>query len=334
MRALLEGPGDPYLRGCRVVGPGDGRDLLVVGAVRRPLGAALAGDGEERDEGDALLAADPQHFVAAGVVEIEPEAVLHAHHRRDGAGLLEVARLHVGEAEVADQSLLAQFGERAEVLGDGVLAHPAQVHHVQVVAAELTQVLLDVAAQVVGARGGAPLPRAVPERPDLRDDDQIVRVRRQGAVDQFVGGAPGGEVERSRVDVVHAELDRPAQDGDRAVPVARGTEVKGGAARQPHRAEADAVDGQVAEFPGARGVRGDRFGGHRRSLAHPRVAIACAEQPNVTDMCGCSARSRRPRGRRGRSGPRPGSWASCVPRARRTAGRGRPVCRCRSVRWH
>ena len=45
-----------------------------------------------------------------------------------------------------DQPSVAQFGERAEVLGNEVLTHPAHVHHVQMVPPELTQVLLDLAA--------------------------------------------------------------------------------------------------------------------------------------------------------------------------------------------
>ena len=55
---------------------------------------------------------------------------------------------------MADQARVAQFGQRAEVVGDRVLARcDAQVDHVEVVAAELAQVLLDLAAQLT--RGGA-----------------------------------------------------------------------------------------------------------------------------------------------------------------------------------
>ena len=47
---------------------------------------------------------------------------------------------------VPDQPSVAQFGERAEVLGNEVLTHPAHVHRVQMVPPEPTQVLLDLAA--------------------------------------------------------------------------------------------------------------------------------------------------------------------------------------------
>ena len=96
----------------------------------------------------------------------------------------------------------------------------AQVHHVEVVAAELAQVLLDLAAQLVGPGPGPPLPRRVAARPDLGRDDQVVRVGRERGVDQLVGRAQRGEVERGGVDVVDAELDRAAQHADRLVPVA------------------------------------------------------------------------------------------------------------------
>ena len=61
----------------------------------------------------------------------------------------------------------------------------AQVDHVEVVAAELAQVLLDL------ARAAGPVgPGRRPGRsgPDLRGDDQVVRVRRQRPPDQLVRG--------------------------------------------------------------------------------------------------------------------------------------------------
>jgi len=60
--------------------------------------------------------------------------------------------------------------------------------------------------------------------------------------------------------VVDAELDRAAQHADGPVTVARRAAAEDGAAGQAHRAETEAVDGQVAELPGARGRRGDRHG--------------------------------------------------------------------------
>src|SRR4029453_2054655 len=78
--------------------------------------------------------------------------LLHAYHRRDLLGLGQVLRAGVGYPEVADQTGVAQFGQRAEVPGDRVPPGQAQVHQFQAVAAELAQVLLDLPAQL--GRGG------------------------------------------------------------------------------------------------------------------------------------------------------------------------------------
>lgn len=66
--------------------------------------------------------------------------------------------LDAGDAEVPDQAGVAQLGEHSEVFGDRVLTHTAEVHQVQVVAAELMRVLLDVGAQLIRPGGVAPLP--------------------------------------------------------------------------------------------------------------------------------------------------------------------------------
>ena len=121
---------------------------------------------------------------------------------------------------MADQPGVAQVGQRAEVLGDRVQPGQAQVHHVEMVAAELAQVLLDLAAQLVRGGLGQPVAGRIPARADLGGDDQVVGVGGQRAVDQLVGRAQRGEVERGGVDVVHAELDRAAQHADRLVTVA------------------------------------------------------------------------------------------------------------------
>ena len=193
----------------------------------------------------------------------------------------------------------------------------APVHHVQVISAELAQVLLDLAAELVRPGRGQPLARRVPARPDLGDDDQVVRVWRQRRVDQLVGRAQRGEVERGRVDVVDAEFDRAAQHRDGPAAVARdgvGGQRPAGL-RQAHRAEAHPVDGQVAELPGARGGRGDRVRGHQMSssralatadwtwsrlppltgLGFPRRPARPAHLPGMAGQPPASARARRSR---------------------------------------
>lgn len=90
---------------------------------------------------------------------------------------------------MADEPGLAQVGQCAEALGDRIVADDAQVDHVEVVAAELAQVLLDLAAQLSRGGMGEPLARRVPAGSDLGGDDEVVRVGGQGPVDEFVGGA-------------------------------------------------------------------------------------------------------------------------------------------------
>ena len=102
--------------------------------------------------------------------------VLHADDRRDGLGLGQVRGRGVGDAQVPDQ--------HAEMLGDRARRPPLrqpQVDHVEMVPAELAQVLLDLAAQLPW-RGPQPLTRRIAAWPDLARDDQIVRVRRQRLV--------------------------------------------------------------------------------------------------------------------------------------------------------
>jgi hypothetical protein len=228
-----------------------------------------SGDGEERHERHALLAAGAQELVLPGAMA-QAVGVLHAYHRRDLLGLGQVLRAGVGYPEVADQAGVVQFGQRAEVPGDRVQPGQAQVYQVQAVAAELAQVLLDLPAQLGRGGLGQPVTGWVPAGADLGGDDQVVGVRSQHGVDQLVGRAQRGEVEAGRVDVVHAELDRCAQHRDCLVTVARdspGCERRA-ALGQAHRAEPDPVDPQVTERPGPRSRRAARLTSHRWSLPH------------------------------------------------------------------
>ena len=79
-------------------------------------------------------------------------------HRGDGLGLGQVRWPDAGDAQLADQPGVAQLGQRAEMLGDRIGGVGAEVHQVEVVAAELAQVLLDLAAQLPGGGPGQPPP--------------------------------------------------------------------------------------------------------------------------------------------------------------------------------
>jgi hypothetical protein len=159
-------------------------------------------------------------FLGARAEEVP---VLHAHDRCHRLGLGELPWRHPGNPEVANQAGFAELGEGAEVLGErGHARHDAQVHHAEMVAAELAQVLLDLAAELSGRGPGSPLARRVAGRADLGDDDQVVRIRRERRVDQLVGGPERGEVEGGGVDVVDAEFDSAAQYRDGLGAVAGG----------------------------------------------------------------------------------------------------------------
>jgi hypothetical protein len=259
MRPLLERPRQPDLRGAHAVRTGHGEYGARAVRVGRAGFASLAGDREEGDERDALLPTGSQDIVAEAP-RVDAVPILHADHRRDGPRLVELFDTHIGNAQVPDEPGLAQPGQHTEVLGYRTLAGAAQVHHIEVVEAELAQVLLHLPAQLVGRRPGQPLTRRAPAGADLGGDDQVVRVRRQRPVDQLVRRAQRREVERGGVDVVHTELDRAPQHTDRLVAVAaRRRRIEDTAAGEAHRPETEPVHGQIAEFPCARGRRGDRL---------------------------------------------------------------------------
>ena len=85
--------------------------------------------------------------------------VLHGRDGRDRPRLGEMTDVDVAEAEVADQALLAQRGERLEALGEGLTVRgfhdaDAQVDQIEPVHAQRLEVLFDQAARIsAGAVG-------------------------------------------------------------------------------------------------------------------------------------------------------------------------------------
>jgi hypothetical protein len=113
-----------------------------------------------------------------------------------------------------------------------------------VIAAELAEVLLDLAAELVRPRHALPRSPWIPPGPYLGGDHQAVRVGSERRADQLVGRAQRGEVERGGVDVADPEFNGTAQHGDR-LPAVTGNPFSGRITGQPHRAEPEAVDSQV-----------------------------------------------------------------------------------------
>ena len=129
MRALLKRPRQPDLGGRDAVGRRDGEHGVVVGPLRPPL-PRVTGDREERHERHPLLPAGPEEVTGVRR-RADTEAVLHAHHRCDGLRLGQVRGPDIGDAQVADEAGVAQFGQHTEVLGDRVDRVGAQVHQVE-----------------------------------------------------------------------------------------------------------------------------------------------------------------------------------------------------------
>src|SRR4029077_13343846 len=94
-------------------------------------------------------------------------------------------------------------------------------------------------SQLVGPLRADPVAPAVAFGADFGDQHQVLWVWVKRVVDQLVGD--GGTVVLGRVDVVHAELDGPAQQRERHGPISRRS--KHPWTRQLHRRVADSGNG-------------------------------------------------------------------------------------------
>ena len=178
-----------------------------------------AGDREERHERDALLAACPRSSRDSG----RRSGRLYAFcTRTTGATACASARCS-GPTPEMPRCRISPASRSSASAPKCLLSTPRRlpsvIHHVQVIAPELAQVLLNLAAQLIGPRRVGPATPRIPARPDLGDDDQVVWVGRQRGIDQFVGRPQRGEVKGGSVDMVDPQLDRPSQDGDGCRPV-------------------------------------------------------------------------------------------------------------------
>ena len=155
-----------------------------------PALAALARDREERHEGEPLLAAGAQDLLGAREPGVDAEAVLHADDRDDRLRLRELLEPDVGHAQICRTRPASRSSARAPKCSP-IEPGPegAQVDQVEVVTAELAQVLLHLAAQLLRGRPGQPPAGGVTPRADLGGDHEVVRVGRERAVDELVGRA-------------------------------------------------------------------------------------------------------------------------------------------------
>ncbi len=162
--------------------------------------------------------------------------------------MLDAFERDVGDADEVELALLAHVLEDAELLRQrdvraAVVAQQPQVDEVHPLDAQRAQVGLHAGAQLVGGERRQPAAAVVATGADLGHELEALGVGMQRLADQVVDDV--GAVVLRGVDVVDAQLDRAAQDRAGGVGVAGRAEDAGPG--ELHRAEADAVDGLVAQ---------------------------------------------------------------------------------------
>ena len=169
-----------------------------------------AGQRGPRDEADPVLLAVVDHVVGAPLAEVV--LVLHADHRHDPAGRLDLFDGHLGQADLGHLALVAQFPERPElVVGGNRGVDPVQLEQVDAVDAQAGRLPSHWLRRYSGRPQAAHWPGPAGE-PGLGGDLERIRIGVQRLTDQFLGHV--GTVGVGGVDQVDAQLDGPAEDGD------------------------------------------------------------------------------------------------------------------------
>jgi hypothetical protein len=168
---------------------------------------------------------------------------------------------------VVDQPFLRHLRERTERLGErarlrGVEPADAEVDDVQLVEAEVLEVLVNRSAKLVGRARRGPPTLGVAAGANLRHDPQILGVGVERLPDDLVGDVRAVVV--ARVDVVDSQRDGLAQDSDCLIAV--GGRAKDVGSGQLHRAVADPCERQVLR-------EGERASG-QFSVRHPGPSVA------------------------------------------------------------
>ena len=128
-------------------------------------------------------AADLDHDGYADIVAADQIVlVLHAGDAADAPGVRDLARRDVAQADVTDQPLLLQLGERGErfvqrSLGGAVhVEHRPQVDHLEPLQAQVAQVVVHRLAQLLRREGRVPGSVRAAHRAHLGHDHQVVGI--------------------------------------------------------------------------------------------------------------------------------------------------------------
>ena len=178
--------------------------------------------------------------------------VIEVLHADDGRHFLRIRDLfcrHVAEADMADQSPrfeLQQGSERGlqRAFHRAVRAeHTAQVHHLQHVEPQVTQIILDGLGQFGRRHGRQPVALLVAAGANLGDNTQVVRIGMERFADQLIGHMR--TVKIRGIDMVYPGLDGSLQDAHRLLGIFRRAEDAG--AGQLHRAITQPINLAIAE---------------------------------------------------------------------------------------
>jgi hypothetical protein len=131
-------------------------------------------------------------------------------------GLGELPAGDVADAQVPDQALVPQRGQRGEPVAERLAAAARQAAHAQVdqvqnVDTEVAEVLLDRRAELAGRGLAVHLAVGPAQRADLGGDGDACRIRAEGLAQDVAGAAGPGEVEGGGVEVAGTEPDGPAR---------------------------------------------------------------------------------------------------------------------------
>ena len=150
--------------------------------------------------------------------------ILDADNLRHGLRLVELPGGDSAQADMPNQSLLLQFGERRERLFKGLIgwsgqAPEAKIDHVERIKLEIAQVVVHSVNDFLARASVRPGAIAAAARAHLGHDHQIVWVRMERHLDELIGNVRAVKV--AGIDVVHPGCDGLAQNRDRTGNVAR-----------------------------------------------------------------------------------------------------------------